>query len=118
MCGYVGLWLCVNVCMCAGVERNRGRESQGGLFHCAPPSCTLTPPSRPIPLGCGVHGAEFYVENVFEELDAPGEWFYNITTQTLYVNYNGTGAPPASTQVRLVFARGPSVDVSSAPCVS
>ncbi|MGN8070362.1 right-handed parallel beta-helix repeat-containing protein [Mucilaginibacter sp. 22184] len=26
-----------------------------------------------------------FVENIFEELDAPGEWFYNKTTQTLYL---------------------------------
>jgi hypothetical protein len=42
--------------------------------------------------------AEFYIENVFEELDAPGEWFYNATTQTLYVAWNATTtgvAPPA-----------------------
>lgn len=26
-----------------------------------------------------------FVENIFEELDAPGEWFYNKLTQTLYL---------------------------------
>jgi len=26
-----------------------------------------------------------FVENIFEELDAPGEWFYNKATRTLYI---------------------------------
>lgn len=70
------------------------------------------------------------MENVFEELDAPGEvgswccacssdvcqvglvscltvcrapypvfqWFYNSTTQLLYLYYNGTGSPPEKNQ--------------------
>lgn len=41
-------------------------------------------------------GGEWYVENVFEELDSANEYFYNETTHTLYYSYNGTGAPPAS----------------------
>lgn len=39
--------------------------------------------------GC-ISGAEWYVENIFEELDAPGEWFYNETEQRLYLYPNGT----------------------------
>ena len=39
--------------------------------------------------GC-ITGAEWYVENIFEELDAPGEWFYNETEQKLYLYPNGT----------------------------
>ena len=35
-------------------------------------------------------GAEWYVENIFEELDAPGEWFYNDKERTLYFFPNGT----------------------------
>ena len=35
-------------------------------------------------------GAEWYVENIFEELDAPGEWFYNNTEMKLYLYPNGT----------------------------
>ena len=39
---------------------------------------------------------EFYVENVMEELDAVGEWFFDDATQTLFFNYNATAgtAPP------------------------
>ncbi|MEI7898938.1 MAG: DUF6288 domain-containing protein [bacterium] len=34
--------------------------------------------------GSGMHEQCRYVENVFEELDAPGEWYHNATTSTLY----------------------------------
>ena len=34
--------------------------------------------------GVGMHELHRYVENVFEELDAPGEWFYDRTSNTLY----------------------------------
>ena len=43
--------------------------------------------------GC-TRGAEWYVENIFEELDAPGEWFYDQTEMKLYLYPNGTA--PAS----------------------
>lgn len=39
--------------------------------------------------GC-LTGAEWYVENIFEELDAPGEWFYDETEMKLYLYPNGT----------------------------
>ena len=39
--------------------------------------------------GCSA-GAEWYVENIFEELDAPGEWFYNEIEQKLYLYPNDT----------------------------
>ena len=42
-------------------------------------------------------GGDYFVQNVFEELDYPGEFFYNQTTKQLYLWYNGTGAPPADT---------------------
>jgi hypothetical protein len=32
----------------------------------------------------GMHKSHRFVENIFEELDAPGEWFHNRKTQTLY----------------------------------
>ncbi|MCL5098942.1 MAG: PDZ domain-containing protein [Candidatus Omnitrophica bacterium] len=32
----------------------------------------------------GMHAQYRYVENIFEELDAPGEWFHNSKTGTLY----------------------------------
>eukprot|EP00041_Stephanoeca_diplocostata_P031470 m.980369 g.980369 ORF g.980369 m.980369 type:complete len:903 (-) comp23965_c1_seq3:323-3031(-) len=44
------------------------------------------------------NGGDYFIENVFEELDFPGEFFYNASTGDLYLNYNGTGAPPASTE--------------------
>lgn len=37
--------------------------------------------NRPSPL----HPKQRFVENIFEELDAPGEWFYDHTTQLLYL---------------------------------
>lgn len=43
------------------------------------------------------NGAEFYIENVFEELDYPDEWFFDEKSKMLYVWYNGTGAPPEDT---------------------
>ena len=42
--------------------------------------------------GCG-NGAEWFVENIFEELDAPGEWFYDEMEQKLYLFPNGTDTP-------------------------
>ena len=39
-------------------------------------------------------GAEWYVENVFELLDAPNEYYFAPETHTLYLYYNGTGPPP------------------------
>jgi len=40
-------------------------------------------------------GGEWYVDHVFEELDAANEFFVDTATQQLYYFYNGTGAPPA-----------------------
>eukprot|EP00040_Diaphanoeca_grandis_P029129 m.169705 g.169705 ORF g.169705 m.169705 type:complete len:918 (-) comp31584_c0_seq1:57-2810(-) len=37
--------------------------------------------------------AEWNVENVFEELDSPNEWYYDTTSSSLYWFYNGTGTP-------------------------
>jgi hypothetical protein len=37
--------------------------------------------NRPAPL----HPKERFVENIFEELDAPGEWFYDRNTKLLYL---------------------------------
>ncbi|HND53051.1 MAG TPA: right-handed parallel beta-helix repeat-containing protein, partial [Pirellulaceae bacterium] len=34
--------------------------------------------------GSGMHKQHRYVENIFEELDAPGEWFHDRTSNTLY----------------------------------
>ena len=45
--------------------------------------------------GCD-SGREWYVENIFEELDAPGEWFYDKTENKLYLFPNGSNDVPAS----------------------
>lgn len=42
--------------------------------------------------GC-VRFQDWWIENVFEELDSPDEWFYNETTQKLYYWFNSTGPP-------------------------
>ena len=39
--------------------------------------------------GCD-NGSEWYVENIFEELDSPGEWFLDYDTRKLYFSPNGT----------------------------
>eukprot|EP01084_Bolivina_argentea_P051380 94510_1 len=42
-------------------------------------------------------GAEWYIENVFEEISIPNEYFYNTSTKTLYFFFNSTQkmAPPS-----------------------
>ena len=42
----------------------------------------------------------FYIENVFEELDIPGEWFFDEEKGRLYLFWNATSgeAPPKTTQ--------------------
>ena len=44
-------------------------------------------------------GAEWFVENQEEELDAPNEFFYDRESSQLYLFFNGTGAPPSSVEV-------------------
>ena len=39
--------------------------------------------------GCS-YGAEWYVENIMEELDSPNEWFYDDASKTLYLYPNGS----------------------------
>jgi len=34
--------------------------------------------------GPGASGGEFYIENVFEELDSENEWFFDETNKKLY----------------------------------
>ena len=54
--------------------------------------------------------APLIVENVREELDAPGEWFFDRDARRLYLIPNGTGTPPetvvASALATLVRIRG------------
>ena len=40
-------------------------------------------------LSC-TYGAEWYVENIIEELDAPNEWYYNEITKMLFYYPNGS----------------------------
>ena len=40
-------------------------------------------------------GGDFYIQDVFEELDFPGEFFFNRSTKELFFFYNGTGAVPS-----------------------
>ena len=42
-----------------------------------------------------LNSGPWYVENVFAELDAPGEFYYNATSRQLFIFYNASGAPPA-----------------------
>eukprot|EP01048_Picozoa_sp_COSAG05_P020069 COSAG05_NODE_3319_length_2151_cov_1.550682_3_plen_137_part_00 len=46
-------------------------------------------------------GAEWFIENVMEELDAQNEFFYDESSSTLYLYYNATAgtAPPTSMTV-------------------
>ena len=38
-------------------------------------------------------GAEWYVENIFEELDVANEWFFDESTKVLYFMPNTSGLP-------------------------
>jgi len=49
----------------------------------------------------GMHRAFRMVENIFEELDAPGEWFHNAQTNTLYFKPT-TGADLSKARVEVV----------------
>ncbi|EGD73635.1 hypothetical protein PTSG_05343 [Salpingoeca rosetta] len=45
-------------------------------------------------------GAEWFIENVFEELDAPNEYYYDARKGALYLYYNGSvGTPPPASGV-------------------
>jgi hypothetical protein len=52
----------------------------------------------------GDSGQEFFIENVAEELDAPGEFFYDSTTKMLYLWYNATGSTPPPTSNDAIVA--------------
>ena len=45
-------------------------------------------------------GGDWFIENVFEELDHPNEFYYDREQGLLYLYHNGTGAP--STQAEVV----------------
>merc|ERR1712048_651355 len=44
-------------------------------------------------------GGDYFVENVLEELDHPGEFFFNSSTGELLLFFNGTGAPASNMEV-------------------
>jgi len=50
----------------------------------------------------GGDGGDFYVENVMEELDAPGEWYFDKVTKKLYVFWNATAGTPPPTDGSVV----------------
>jgi hypothetical protein len=61
---------------------------QGGrtMENCRPDNLTLAQP---------LCSGPWYVRNVFEELDAPGEYFFDPAARKLYVFYNASsGTPP------------------------
>ena len=51
--------------------------------------------------GC-YSGAEWYVENIMEELNAPGEWYFDDLDSTLYYFPNGSSSLPTSGVVTAV----------------
>lgn len=52
----------------------------------------------------GMHDRYRMVENIFEELDAPGEWFHDAVHGTLYL-YPPAGMDPSKTRVEAVRLR-------------
>ena len=44
-----------------------------------------------------VSGSQWWIENVLEELDEAGEWYFDKKTRLLYYGFNHTNTPPIST---------------------
>lgn len=53
----------------------------------------------------GDAGQEFLIENVLEELDAPGEFFWDATTRSLTLWYNGSAAGGPADDATVVAAQ-------------
>lgn len=51
----------------------------------------------------GDAGQEFFVENVQEELDSPGEFYFDPTTKSLYLWHNSSGTPPTDGSIVAVL---------------
>lgn len=51
-------------------------------------------------------GEDTYIENIFEELDAPSEWFFNESSSMLYLWYNASGGTPPPSDGSLVLLTG------------
>ena len=65
--------------------------------------------------GSGISANHFYLDNVLEELDQPGEWYYDPKASTLYHWPNGTAmnevvAPLLDTLVSVKGAKGVSIE--------
>ena len=48
---------------------------------------------------------DWYIENVKEECDSPGEYFYDSEEQALYYTFNGTESPTGTEQLSLTHAK-------------
>ena len=46
--------------------------------------------------GSGISGQHYFVENIFEELDVPGEWFHDPVDEKLYYYPNATHTATAT----------------------
>lgn len=42
----------------------------------------------------GDSGQEFFIENILDELDSPGEFYFDTISRKLYLWYNASGGPP------------------------
>ena len=63
-------------------------------------------------------GGHFYVENVLQELDAPGEWYYDPYGRTLYSLPNATDLSTAAVSVPLLQTLVSVVGSPGAPVVN
>jgi len=60
------------------------------------------------------NAGDFYVEGILEELDQPGEWFYDSTTGDLLVYWNATsGTPPDASVIAIAASASVLVNASS-----
>jgi hypothetical protein len=67
--------------------------------------------STSLPLSA--QGTGYYIENKFEELDAPAEWFYNASTDKLYLYAPANTTLSTSNVEASVLTTGPSLGVGS-----
>ena len=74
-------------------EGQRRKTTCTTQAHCASAEHTSRPRPPPLPPS----PQEFFIENVLDELDAPGEWFYDATAKKLYLWHNDTGVPLGGT---------------------
>ena len=51
-------------------------------------------------------GAEWYVENIFEELDVANEWFFDESTKVLYFMPNASGLPEEVSVIKVIIIVG------------